>query len=91
MQTELGRGMSHAEAFRHRTVLSYRALIDLTIAATRNTRAGMGSHLRVKMTTGLPGAERSGQEGEGMGQVEGFGNGQSTLLSALFSGWPNTR
>jgi hypothetical protein len=36
----------------------------------------MVSHLRVKMATGLPGAESSGQEVEGMGQVEGFGNGQ---------------
>ena len=35
------------------------------------------------MATGLPGAERSGREGEGMGQVEVFGNGQVDATIAV--------
>jgi len=35
------------------------------------------------MATGLHGAERSGREGEGMGQVEGFGSGQVDATIAV--------
>ena len=35
------------------------------------------------MATGLPGTGRSGREGEGIGQVEGFGNGHVDVTIAV--------
>lgn len=44
------------------------------------------AQIRVKMATGPPSAERSGREGEdveGMGQVEGFGNGKVDITTRV--------